>query len=110
MATIFSKFPHKALFLFSFILVVTILFFAVIDIGISFFLNQRLVVFQEELHRTSALRFGYQSVLFDIFSGVRISGLRISQANQRSEEHTSELQSPLLISYAVFCLDRKSVV
>ena len=28
----------------------------------------------------------------------------------RSEEHTSELQSQLTISYAVFCLDRKSVV
>ena len=28
----------------------------------------------------------------------------------RSEEHTSELQSPRCISYAVFCLDRKSVV
>ena len=26
----------------------------------------------------------------------------------RSEEHTSELQSRLLISYSVFCLDRKS--
>ena len=30
--------------------------------------------------------------------------------DMRSEEHTSELQSPFLISYAVFCLDRKSVV
>ena len=29
---------------------------------------------------------------------------------ERSEEHTSELQSRLRISYAVFCLDRKSVV
>ena len=28
----------------------------------------------------------------------------------RSEEHTSELQSLAVISYAVFCLDRKSVV
>ena len=28
----------------------------------------------------------------------------------RSEEHTSELQSLACISYAVFCLDRKSVV
>ena len=28
----------------------------------------------------------------------------------RSEEHTSELQSLYTISYAVFCLDRKSVV
>ena len=26
----------------------------------------------------------------------------------RSEEHTSELQSPLIISYAVFCLKKKS--
>src|SRR3546814_3525839 len=26
----------------------------------------------------------------------------------RSEEHTSELQSPMRISYAVFCLKRKS--
>ena len=29
---------------------------------------------------------------------------------RRSEEHTSELQSPIRIAYAVFCLDRKSVV
>ena len=29
---------------------------------------------------------------------------------RRSEEHTSELQSLGYISYAVFCLDRKSVV
>ena len=26
----------------------------------------------------------------------------------RSEEHTSELQSPILISYAVFCLKKRS--
>ena len=26
----------------------------------------------------------------------------------RSEEHTSELQSPLIISYAVFCLKKKT--
>src|ERR1051325_12082775 len=28
--------------------------------------------------------------------------------NPRSEEHTSELQSPYVISYAVFCLQKKS--
>src|SRR5216117_4618245 len=28
-------------------------------------------------------------------------------ARPRSEEHTSELQSPFLISYAVFCLKKK---
>ena len=27
----------------------------------------------------------------------------------RSEEHTSELQSPVLISYAVFCLKKKKI-
>src|SRR6056300_1353344 len=31
-------------------------------------------------------------------------------SSDRSEEHTSELQSHSEISYAVFCLDRKSVV
>src|SRR3546814_6187678 len=32
---------------------------------------------------------------------------RYGQAGQRSEEHTSELQSLLRISYAVFCLKKK---
>ena len=35
---------------------------------------------------------------------------RFAGTKYRSEEHTSELQSPIDISYAVFCLDRKSVV
>src|SRR5213595_4199913 len=30
-----------------------------------------------------------------------------SRARGRSEEHTSELQSPSVISYAVFCLKKK---
>src|SRR3546814_7720631 len=30
-----------------------------------------------------------------------------TQDNRRSEEHTSELQSLMLISYAVFCLNKK---
>src|SRR5881398_2569646 len=29
--------------------------------------------------------------------------------SRRSEEHTSELQSPLNISYAVFCLKKKKI-
>ena len=36
--------------------------------------------------------------------------LRSVLRERRSEEHTSELQSLPTISYAVFCLDRKSVV
>src|SRR3546814_2107061 len=33
--------------------------------------------------------------------------VRISDARMRSEEHTSELQSLMRISYAVFCLKKK---
>src|SRR3546814_4149795 len=33
--------------------------------------------------------------------------MKPSPANLRSEEHTSELQSPMRISYAVFCLKKK---
>src|SRR3546814_4355542 len=35
-------------------------------------------------------------------------GVRIEVAEQRSEEHTSELQSLMRISYAVFCLKKKN--
>src|SRR5213079_1564788 len=31
----------------------------------------------------------------------------ITKGSKRSEEHTSELQSPVVISYAVFCLKKK---
>src|SRR3546814_4425975 len=34
-------------------------------------------------------------------------GLAAAQAGARSEEHTSELQSLMRISYAVFCLKKK---
>ena len=42
--------------------------------------------------------------------GLAGGNLDLCAAVVRSEEHTSELQSPIDISYAVFCLDRKSVV
>src|ERR1051325_12009494 len=32
---------------------------------------------------------------------------RLHRAGERSGEHTSELQSPYVISYAVFCLKKK---
>src|SRR3546814_20768835 len=35
-------------------------------------------------------------------------GSIIAYANDRSEEHTSELQSLMRISYAVFCLKKKN--
>src|SRR3546814_10762698 len=38
---------------------------------------------------------------------VRIAPVNIMQPQARSEEHTSELQSLMRISYAVFCLKKK---
>src|SRR3546814_9233381 len=37
-----------------------------------------------------------------------ISGISQTVENTRSEEHTSELQSLMRISYAVFCLTKKT--
>src|SRR3546814_3224670 len=36
-----------------------------------------------------------------------VAKLRATRTNDRSEEHTSELQSLMRISYAVFCLKKK---
>src|SRR3546814_7696632 len=38
------------------------------------------------------------------------AGLQVAVAAMRSEEHTSELQSLMRISYAVFCLKKKITV
>src|SRR3546814_8599625 len=40
-------------------------------------------------------------------SGLMENGVVIGQTWDRSEEHTSELQSLMRISYAVFCLKKK---
>src|SRR3546814_10770472 len=42
-----------------------------------------------------------------ILQGLRDQGVRIYIDDFRSEEHTSELQSLMRISYAVFCLKNK---
>src|SRR3546814_8201208 len=39
----------------------------------------------------------------------RIVGLGFGREHIRSEEHTSELQSLMRISYAVFCLKKKNI-
>src|SRR3546814_3076713 len=41
-------------------------------------------------------------------AGIRPPAQRAAAALQRSEEHTSELQSLMRISYAVFCLKKKT--
>src|SRR3546814_2370818 len=47
----------------------------------------------------------------DAITALQMRGLRREHAGvpqQRSEEHTSELQSLMRISYAVFCLKKKT--
>src|SRR3546814_2908714 len=46
-------------------------------------------------------------VLFETWSVDAIAITRLSDIILRSEEHTSELQSLMRISYAVFCLKKK---
>src|SRR3546814_5572498 len=41
------------------------------------------------------------------FTGSTRAGKAVAAAASRSEEHTSELQSLMRISYAVFCLKKK---
>src|SRR3546814_7812090 len=41
------------------------------------------------------------------FRGIRVRSCARRSARPRSEEHTSELQSLMRISYAVFCLKKK---
>src|SRR3546814_3171201 len=48
--------------------------------------------------------FGNLNIRNDVAEAVFAS---LKQGPQRSEEHTSELQSLMLISYAVFCLKKK---
>src|SRR3546814_4747254 len=68
-----------------------------------------------------ARQFGAQAVLHAEFAGTAAGAedhrrrfavkptLRIAGVVQRSEEHTSELQSLMRISYAVFCLKQKTL-
>src|SRR3546814_8750455 len=44
-----------------------------------------------------------------VLSSVRNQAINVNLFTQRSEEHTSELQSLMRISYAVFCLKKKKI-
>src|SRR3546814_6623252 len=50
----------------------------------------------------------YAEAEVDAFSSLVISIAPSEAAGERSEEHTSELQSLMRISYAVFCLKKKT--
>src|SRR3546814_2078925 len=47
--------------------------------------------------------------LFPFFNASESDDVIVVQINPRSEEHTSELQSLMRISYAVFCLKKKNI-
>src|SRR3546814_5015332 len=56
-------------------------------------------------HAGAGQQFGHGGV--DVVAVAQYVGQR--RARQRSEEHTSELQSLMRISYAVFCLKKKNI-
>src|SRR3546814_10276025 len=58
-------------------------------------------------HPVSALRRHIDGHADDQRSGARHVGGDAAMVAMRSEEHTSELQSLMRISYAVFCLKKK---
>src|SRR3546814_2516861 len=66
-------------------------------------------LFRSGVRRTS--RLSCQIVLTDDLDGLTVNippESRNMQEPRRSEEHTSELQSLMRISYAVFCLKKKN--
>src|SRR3546814_1769473 len=64
-----------------------------------------ILVLSEDLHVTSANRAFYAT--FGVTPEETIGRFVYDLGNGRSEEHTSELQSLMRISYAVFCLKTK---
>src|SRR3546814_3849895 len=62
------------------------------------------------LHADKVDRFGIPLMRFDVTfrdNEIRMMDDARSEGEARSEEHTSELQSLMRISYAVFCLKKK---
>src|SRR3546814_5328638 len=78
--------------------------------------RDRLMTALEELGREASLALDGERVPMDRRSHVYSVDLRYQGQNyeinialsQRSDEHTSELQSLMRISYAVFCLKKKN--
>src|SRR3546814_6552471 len=61
-----------------------------------------------DLRQAAARSGGHQRRPWRPARGGRPAGGARQRAGQRSEEHTSELQSLMRISYAVFCLKKKN--
>src|SRR3546814_2080156 len=71
--------------------------------------NRRLIIFNSPSRSTVACRFSSVVLRSTRLSGAVTLTLELAGAfpSARSEEHTSELQSLMRISYAVFCLTKK---
>src|SRR3546814_1852588 len=80
--------------------------------GLLVFNGQRLGDAAAEVNRYSDLRVTIDdpTLARAEFMGVFKLGDARAFANARSEEHTSELQSLMRISYAVFCLNKKKPI
>src|SRR3546814_5358453 len=59
----------------------------------------------DDAHQLAGLAFG--AFLDHRHAGDMVQAHHLQHVGQRSEEHTSELQSLMRISYAVFCLKKK---
>src|SRR3546814_3571971 len=59
-------------------------------------------------NREFTMRTSQSLSILAITTALATTGWAIPAAAQRSEEHTSELQSLMRISYAVFCLTKKT--
>src|SRR3546814_9827366 len=68
--------------------------------------NAALVFVHFQHHDVDFLAGGHDLARMDIFLGPAHFG----NVDQRSEEHTSELQSLMRISYAVFCLKKQTQI
>src|SRR3546814_10558322 len=64
-------------------------------------------IFVEGCAKTNNITAHKADELFDLIDKFAGYGFNKSHAAARSEEHTSELQSLMRISYAVFCLKKK---
>src|SRR3546814_9393084 len=63
--------------------------------------------FEDRGHQLAALAFARGDEVVEHFVQ-QFQRLRVQRRRVRSEEHTSELQSLMRISYAVFCLKKKN--
>src|SRR3546814_6829485 len=70
--------------------------------------NGRTLNFLGNLRTNSGLALLHQCSFLRLHSGAALQQRPSDAKDQRSEEHTSELQSLMRISYAVFCLKKKT--